>query len=90
MTETENQTELETAIEFYEQVVGRYAGISRYSGYHAAMWSIGKTDDEIRHEIALLDKPHTFKWNEIGSEYNRYSRIKTLEGIRTLRAGIAI
>jgi hypothetical protein len=62
--------------------------MNRYAAYHAEDWAEGRTDDEIRQEIARVKQKvtHTYQWNEVGCAYWDYTRERMLQVILNLRA----
>lgn len=56
-----------------------------YASYHAQDWAEGKTDEEIRAEIARLYDPIDHPWDSVGNAHLDEVRMRTLMGILEAR-----
>lgn len=63
----------------------------RYSTYQALSWAEGKTDDEVREELARVShtlRYHTFQWDEVGNRADTLTRYHALHRVLDLRRTI--
>ena len=63
-----------------------------YAEYNARNWAGGRTDDEIREEIARVEHKalhHKYDWQEVGCAHFDYVRADTLRAILAER-GVSV